>query len=302
MLGIVILNYQTWQLTIECVRRIKKNFQQGHKIFIVDNASPNGSYARLCETFQDDSTVVCLLSEENKGYARGNNIGISECKKNNIEYALITNNDVEFCDHAIQRMQETLTENSNAVLVSPKILSKEGKINSFPFSGFQTLSQYLGVRDASKLHIDVENTRKPIKVCWVSGCCLMIDVDKFINMGGFDPGTFMYCEEGTVARQAWLAGHEIIFEPRARVIHAHGASTGKKNIFIDSNVLCSSLFYWRKYEAASNIQLYIIYYFFMSKMLFKIILRRIDAKGMKQAFKHCICELKNVLQMKRGIG
>ena len=90
MLGIVILNYKTWELTVQCIQKMKEHLQLEHKIFIVDNSSPNQSYEMLKQVFQEDSTIECLLAKENGGYAKGNNIGIQACKQKGIKYALIT--------------------------------------------------------------------------------------------------------------------------------------------------------------------------------------------------------------------
>lgn len=296
VLGIIILNYQTWQLTVKCIKAIKKDLLSDYKIFIVDNASPNNSYQKLKEIFQNEPTVQCLLAKENGGYAKGNNIGIKACRQENIKYALITNNDVEFYEDAIIKMKDTLVKKSNAVMVSPKILKKNGQVDSIPFYGVQTFSQYLGIRSAKKLHVNVEKVKETTKVYSVPGCCLMIDVDKFIDMGAFDEGTFMYCEEGTVAKQAWNAGYEVLFEPASKIVHAHGASTGLKNVFIDSNILRSSLYYWKKYEKVSNAKLYIMYYFFSAKLLIKVLLRRIDSNGLAEALKINRQMLRKVLQ------
>lgn len=300
VLGIVILNYQTWQLTAECIKKIKKDLISDYKIFIVDNASPNCSYKKLKEIFQNDPTVECLLAEENGGYAKGNNIGIKACRQDNIEYALITNNDVEFYESAIIKMQDTLVKNTNAVIVSPKILKKNGQVDSIPFYDVQTFSQYLGIRSTEKLHVNVEKVKNTTKVYSVPGCCIMIDVDKFIDMGAFDEGTFMYCEEGTMAKQAWNAGYDVLFEPASIIVHAHGASTGHRNVFIDSNILRSSLYYWRKYENISNFKLYVMYYFFTAKMLVKVLLRRIDVTGgLRVILRENQRILRQVLRIKR---
>lgn len=299
MLGIVILNYKTWELTVQCIQKMKEHLQLEHKIFIVDNSSPNQSYEMLKQVFQEDSTIECLLAKENGGYAKGNNIGIQACKQKGIKYALITNNDVEFFADTIFKMQRTIFRNPNAVIVSPKILSKTGIVNSIPFKNVPTLRQFLGLKSSVNLQVEIEKTTRATKVYSVPGSCMMIDVHKFTQMGAFDTGTFMYCEEGILAKQALAYGYDILFEPEASIIHNHGASTGLKNIFIESNVLCSSLYYWRKYENVSNIKLYMIYYFFIIKMIFKVLFRRIDSTGFFSAIKSCRSSLRKALLIER---
>ena len=74
-IAVIILNYLTWQETLQEVEAVKPLLAPyPHEIIVVDNASPNDSVERLTEQAQDRFTL--LRSEDNRGYASGNNIGL----------------------------------------------------------------------------------------------------------------------------------------------------------------------------------------------------------------------------------
>src|SRR5665647_304787 len=96
MLGIVVLNYKTWDVTLKCVESIKETDNLPKKIFIIDNCSPNNSYEKLKEYYYNDAMIEIILANDNLGFAKGNNLGIDACIRAGIKKAIITNNDIIF--------------------------------------------------------------------------------------------------------------------------------------------------------------------------------------------------------------
>ncbi len=94
MIAFVILHYQALDETIDCVNTIKKMVKGSRHIVIVDNASPNKSGEILIAKYQQDEEITVLVSKENVGFARGNNLGYVEAKKYSPEYIVVMNNDV----------------------------------------------------------------------------------------------------------------------------------------------------------------------------------------------------------------
>ena len=71
-LGIVILNYNDSDSTIELIERIK-NYKILDLIVVVDNNSTDNSF-ELIKKYESDKIKV-LKSNKNNGYGAGNNIG-----------------------------------------------------------------------------------------------------------------------------------------------------------------------------------------------------------------------------------
>uniref|UniRef100_UPI00260C60D3 glycosyltransferase family 2 protein n=1 Tax=Blautia sp. TaxID=1955243 RepID=UPI00260C60D3 len=110
-IGIILVNYNGYEDTIECVKSIKKSTYRNYKIIIVDNASPDESGNRLNDKYSNDSDIVVILNKENTGFSEGNNIGLEYIEKEQIDYILMLNNDTvvepEFLYKLIEGAKET---------------------------------------------------------------------------------------------------------------------------------------------------------------------------------------------------
>ena len=297
MLGIVILNYKTWQLTVACVNSIRKTYQSKYRIYIVDNASPNESYEKLYELYKNDKNVECILAEANGGFAKGNNLGVKACVKDGIQYAVITNNDIIFQEGCLEGLEKTVVDNVNAVMVAPKILDVNQRFITPPWKRRQSLLQYLNIADARE-HIFREEELVGIKkVYMVSGCCFLIDVNKFSKMGAFDENTFLYNEEGILAMQAEENRFDILYNGEVSVIHNHGASTDKGTLSSDVEIMRSGLYYWKTYEKVSDAKLILIGAYFIVRMNIKILFRRVSSENywnfMKKSFQEMIMTVRH---------
>ena len=92
----LILNYKTYNETIYLIRELLSQDIRENFILVVDNCSPNESFIRIKEAFQTEKRIECIRTDENGGYAKGNNYGLRYAKKYNPKYICIINNDVHF--------------------------------------------------------------------------------------------------------------------------------------------------------------------------------------------------------------
>ncbi len=274
--GVVILNYMSWKLTIQCIADIRQSDKERYYIVIVDNDSPNQSYEKLYEAYKGDESVICIAADRNGGYAYGNNIGIRECQNKGIKYAIIMNNDIIFRENSINELIATLKNNVNTVVSSPKIFDANGNIGGRQFVGKPTIFQFAGLLSQTRLHLDLDNTNCEKKVYSVPCCCIAVDVDKFIAMGAFDEGTFMYCEEGTMSAQAWRAGYDIVYNPSAMVVHNHVNVGGKNSYFTEKNMAISAVYFWNTYMSKSKLETIFLKIIFSLRISMKRLLGKLS--------------------------
>lgn len=285
MLGIVIVNYNTWELTIKCVDSIKKTTNLNYKIYIVDNCSSNDSYNRLKEYYKNDTLIEVKSTEYNLGYAGGADVGVDLCISDKIKYAVITNNDVLFDEGAIQSMYNFIIHSDKAVIAAPKVFDINRNLMTSSFIDEQGLLQYLGLISKKKLQIDESCIIEPVNVYSVSGCCFTIDIKRFRKMGAFDRGTFLYNEEGAISVQARRHGFDIVLLPDSTIIHNHSSTTGKSNLFTEAELLKSGMYHWKKFRGINNIQVTFIFLFSLLKTILKIALLRVSKHGFKDYLK-----------------
>ena len=116
MVGIAIINYKTYQKTIECIDSIRDGLQIPYKIYLLDNGSENESAEVLRRTYENAADVRLIIEEKNHGYARGNNICIGEMRQDGCKIGIISNNDILCTPDSIKKLVEDLEENEKYYL------------------------------------------------------------------------------------------------------------------------------------------------------------------------------------------
>jgi N-acetylglucosaminyl-diphospho-decaprenol L-rhamnosyltransferase len=76
-----------------------------------------------------------------------------------------------------------------------------------------------------RYHMAGVDRSRPLDVDWVSGACMLLRRQAFDQVGGFDPGYFMYFEEMDLCLRLHRAGWRVVFDPLAEVKHVVGGST-----------------------------------------------------------------------------
>lgn len=125
-IAIVILNYLNYKDTIECIESIKNDTYLEKEIIVVDNCSNNESWEVLSKKYNKKDKIYLIKSDENLGFAGGNNLGIEFARnKLNSEFVLLVNNDTIFEDN------EMLTKLIDAYepmvgVIGPRIIESNG--------------------------------------------------------------------------------------------------------------------------------------------------------------------------------
>ncbi len=124
--AIVILNYLNYIDTIECVESIPVDQYPAKEIIIVDNGSTNDSREQLEKKYRNRNGIHLVLSDQNEGFARGNNLGIRYATESlGCKFVLLVNNDTLFED---PRMITTLMESyePGVGVLGPRIITADG--------------------------------------------------------------------------------------------------------------------------------------------------------------------------------
>ncbi len=236
--GIVILNYRTADLTIECLRSLVNEIQKvPARVLVPDNASEDGSVEKVTAAIAAEgwtSWVSVLPLERNGGYAFGNNAGIRSFLKSPEppELILLLNPDTTVHPGAIEALVEFMAQHPSVGIVGSQLEDGNGARQASGFR-FHTLFSELdgGLRLGlfSKLIAHRAVVLPPSAVArpveWVSGASMMVRRRVFDSIGLLDEGYFLYFEEVDFARRAAQAGWQCWVEPRSRVIHVQAAAT-----------------------------------------------------------------------------
>lgn len=237
-LAIIIVSYNTKQLLAECLESTLAGIQHSAleaEVWVVDNASADGSTAMVRQRFP---SVRLVASEENLGFARGNNLALKSMwfdGKSNPSCILFLNPDTRVIGHALGTMVDFLKEMPSAGAVGAALVHSDG---SFQHSAFRFPGLAQIFFDFFPLHPHLHDSRlngryprrlyeagRPFPVDHPLGAALMVRGVTLAEVGGFDERYFMYCEEIDLCRRIRASGASIYCVPEARIVHHVAQST-----------------------------------------------------------------------------
>ncbi|MFC3199214.1 glycosyltransferase family 2 protein [Parapedobacter deserti] len=228
--SIIIVNYNTTALTLQCIKSIRKMVLGiRYEIIVVDNHSSEGAVALLASR----KDITFIRNGENLGFGRGNNKG-AECAKG--KYFFFVNSDTYFVNDAATILHTFMEEKGNERVgcCGGMLLTSDGKkqasYGNFP-SVFGVLSE-IGLyrlyrkRFTDRLSIAVKDGAVHVKeVDYITGADFFVRSAVFRQVGGFDPDFFLYFEETELAWRIRHAGFMSMWVPAARIVHLEGGST-----------------------------------------------------------------------------
>ena len=267
--GMVILNYNDSENTKKLLNQIK-DYQCLNKIIVVDNCSTDNSLQELNK--YASKKVIILASKKNKGYARGNNLGLRYLEENTkCELAFISNPDVLLEESILKELINDMKENPNISFLGPKILengyiSKGYKCPTF-LNDLLTNLPYIH-RFTKKLLLYHQNyyNNHLTKVEVIHGCFFLARLKDFKKINYFDQHTFLYYEESIIAKKAQAKNLETYVDLKLAVTHNLSQTVDKSlNKIKKYKYLKQSQFYYEKeYNHASKIKMFFLklfYYF-----------------------------------------
>ncbi|MBF9233917.1 glycosyltransferase family 2 protein [Microvirga alba] len=231
-ISIVIINYKTVDLTIECVNSILSadfiNFTV--EIIILDNDSQDGSFERLSSLFP---ILKVVPLERNIGFAAANNRGVELATG---DYVLFLNPDTVVLPGALEALWSFAQRRPEAGAWGGRTLFGDGSLNPTSVSSFVTLRSTL----YRAVGLSMIFSRSPVfnpevyprwkrdterAVDILFFCFVLVRIDVWRKLGGFDERFFMFCEDDDICWRMRAAGLDRLFTPEACIVHYGGAST-----------------------------------------------------------------------------
>lgn len=206
----LILNYCSYEDTLNCVNTVSENNFPSNEIVIIDNNSPDKSGERLHEKFPE---YKYLQTGKNLGYAGGNNYGITYAIKKNADFIFIVNPDVRIQKGTISGLLNILLEDDKRAAVSALEMDPQNKIDELTATHLLSPEQVIcdNVEDLEK--------KKWISLDSLFGACVLISCKILNTVGLFDPIYFCYYEEKDLFRRCKYFGYEVGISTRTKVIH-----------------------------------------------------------------------------------
>lgn len=228
LVSIIIVNWNTRELLADCLQSVYETVHDClFEVFVVDNASTDGSAAMVRERFPD---VRLIENADNVGFARANNQAIRESVG---KYVLLLNPDAVLFDDAATALVLVLETLPHVGIVSPQLLNPDGTLQE-SWNHFPTLFREIPfvnrlIRRGPGPAIDV-GCLTVHEVDWVSGACFLIRRQVLDSIGGLDESFWLYTEETDFCYRARIHGHRVAFVADAHVRHARRAASSQRMV------------------------------------------------------------------------
>jgi GT2 family glycosyltransferase len=262
-ISIIIVNWNTEELLLECVSSIKQDTNNYKvEIIVVDNASKDGS-AQALKDFHPD--VRLIQNRENLGFAKANNIGI---KLSSGKYVCLVNSDVELRKDCLATMYNYMNKNPQIAVLGPKVyypdMSSQVSCTNSPSiwnnfceaSGLQRIFPHSKIFSGEYMRYYHHNA--VLKVDSLVGCFLMVRREAFDQVGLLDERFFIYAEEVDWCKRFRNTGWDIVFLPDASVIHHDASSASKDPLRFSTELIKSQIKYWKKHRSKFAVIIYLL--------------------------------------------
>jgi N-acetylglucosaminyl-diphospho-decaprenol L-rhamnosyltransferase len=243
-LSIIIVSYNTRQMTLDCLKSVfEQTSRIDFEVTVVDNKSNDGSAHAIAEQFPQVRLLAC---EDNHGFARANNLGARQARG---RYLLLLNPDTVILDCAIERLFAFAEGHPEAGIYGGRTFFSDGTMN--PTCCFGRMTAWSAFCRAFGLSMVFKKTSlfdpesygswafdtvKQVDI--ITGCFLLIRHELWRQLDGFNPTFFMYGEEVDLCLRARKLGYRPLYTPEATIIH-HGRASESDSGDRLAKVLCA---------------------------------------------------------------
>ncbi len=237
---VVIVNYRTSQLTIDCLQSLEAEVEKfpSIKVVVVDNLSGDDSVAQIqtaIATKNWQTWVSLVPADKNGGYSYGNNVAIRPdlASENPPDYVLLLNPDTVIRPKAIASLVQFMEAHPQAGIAGSRLEDPDGTPQQSAFRFPTIWSEFDGglrlglvTKLLEKWVVAPPVSKVNCRTEWVAGASMIIRRDVFKKTGLMDEDYFLYFEEVDFCLQSDRQGWEGWYVPESRVVHLVGQSSG----------------------------------------------------------------------------
>jgi GT2 family glycosyltransferase len=225
MISVVIVNYNAGQLLTDCVKAIL-NSAVPVEVLISDNGSIDNSLNLLRQAITNEHVHI-TENKANLGFSRGNNRVLEQARG---EYILFLNPDCIIQPDTLAGLLEILESQPNIGMITPVIRNPDGTEQRGCRRKIPTPLTAI----TKNFNMNTEPLPDhPIDVEAISGAFMLIKRSALDQVGSWDEGYFLHCEDLDLCMRFHLAGLRIVFVPTMSVMHVKGACSTDKSLFVE---------------------------------------------------------------------
>ncbi|WP_433773045.1 glycosyltransferase family 2 protein [Bacillus wiedmannii] len=287
--AIVILNYKNIKETLRVIEEFKEQTEE-IEIIVVDNNSQDESHDILSKK----KDITYIQTNDNLGYAKGNNVGIKYAIENmNVSFIIVSNNDIHLPEkNTITMLKDTIRRlPSNWGYLGPTIKNMDGTLAQYFPKNHTTLierfinSTLFGLplrKVYNKFNIKRIKRESVFESEIVSGAFFLLNPKAVENIGAFDPYTFLYGEERILAKKYYQNGYKGFITHDVYVEHENAATTKKYPLISYVNDLKGEYYYFVKYKSINKIKQKLLILVRLMDTMIRVIIGNVNMKTLNK--------------------
>jgi GT2 family glycosyltransferase len=218
---IVVLNWNTYEMTKECIQSLLAMDGDSFEILIIDNGSQDGSVEYLRQAFPK---IALIANARNLGFASGSNVGMRLALEQGADYVLLVNNDTVVKPDLLAELLAESERHPKAGLLSPKIYYADHPDRIWwaggTYSLWQGVPRHLGWKEKERGQYETARV-----IDWATGCVVLLRCDALLKTGLFDDKMFANAEDLDLSLRMRSVGWEVRYVPAAKLWHKEGFAT-----------------------------------------------------------------------------
>lgn len=256
----IIVNYNAGDALQRCVNALRTGTRHS-RIFVVDNASDDGSAERLRNLYGDHAGIEFLFNPTNPGFARAVN---PVARRSQADWILVLNPDCIVEAETLERLCSALQHAPQAALAGPAVRDAKGRmqratVRRFP-TPWKSLVTATGLWRLGRwfpfftgIEVDASLLGQQAVACdAVSGACMLIRREALEDVGFMDEHYTLHCEDLDLMYRLQLKGWQCLFVPGAGSVHYQGLSSRKRPGWVHFQKHRGMARFFRKFQAAST--------------------------------------------------
>lgn len=256
--SVVIVNWNAGGALSACLGALfTTEGGQLQQIIVVDNASTDGSAARLASAYPG---VEIIQNAKNVGFARAVNQGLCAARG---QLAVILNPDVILLPSAVPRLLQFMATHPEAGVAGPKLLDPDGTVQGSArrdpsiwtalFGRSAPLTRLFPNNPVSHRELPALSVEgnAPLRVDWLSGACLIVRRTAWEQAGLLDERFFLFWEDADWCLRFRQAGWGVYYVPAACGTHFVGVSRARRPLASTLDFHLSAYRYYRKHRLTS---------------------------------------------------
>jgi hypothetical protein len=231
--AVVVLTRNGLRWLPKCLSSVTRTDYENLDVFVVDNASTDGSVRYVRDHFPD---VKIIVHSTNLGFAAGYNRALEEIKA---DYVVLLNNDTEVLSPDwVRSLVKVAASDPKIAAVGCKMVSMEepDRLDSVGGMGIPYWRGFVDIGREERDEGQYDSTEfEPFSFC---GGAALLRKAVFEQAGGFDEKFFMYAEDADLSWRLRLLGYQIRLAPSAKVAHFYSGSRGVRSLDAQKLYLC----------------------------------------------------------------